>query len=80
MSEDRTRLSDQIREAVDASGMSRYRIAKELGISESAMSRFMSAQGGLSLKNLDALADLLGINVTLDKPKKKRKKQPPEEK
>jgi transcriptional regulator with XRE-family HTH domain len=57
----RGKLSDQIREAVDASGKSRYRIAKELGVAESTISRFMSGQGGLSMDNLDALADLLGL-------------------
>jgi transcriptional regulator with XRE-family HTH domain len=59
----RTKLSDQVRRAVDASGLSRYRISKELGVAESTMSRFMSGQGGLSLANLDALADLLGLDI-----------------
>jgi transcriptional regulator with XRE-family HTH domain len=64
MAKPRVRLSDQIRRAVDASGLSRYRIAKELGVAESTMSRFMSGYGGLSLANIDALADLLGLDIT----------------
>ena len=68
MNEQRIKLSDQIRQAVDASGMSRYRIAKELGISESTMSRFM-AGSGLLLDNLDALADLLEIDLDTRKGK-----------
>jgi transcriptional regulator with XRE-family HTH domain len=64
MVKQRAKLSDQIRRAVDASGLSRYRISKELGVAESTMSRFMSGQGGLSLENLDALADLLGMDIT----------------
>ena len=68
MKKQRTKLSDQIRQAVDASGMSRYRIAKELGISESTMSRFM-AGSGLLLENLDALADLLEIDIKSRKEK-----------
>ena len=59
----RVRLSEQVRRAVDASGLSRYRIAKEIGVSESTMSRFMAGKGGLSLANLDALADLLGLDI-----------------
>jgi transcriptional regulator with XRE-family HTH domain len=59
----RGKLSDQIRAAVDASGKSRYRIAKELGIAESTISRFMSGQGGLSMDNLDALVGLLGLDL-----------------
>ena len=70
MGRQRVKLSDQIRQAVDASGKSRYRIAKELGIAESTVSRFMSSKGGLSLDNLDALADLLDLDI-------KARKQPP---
>ena len=63
MKKQRVKLSDQIRLAVDASGMSRYRIAKDLGIAESTMSRFMASKGGLSMDNLDALADLLDLDI-----------------
>ncbi len=63
MGSPRLKLSDQIRQAVDASGLSRYRISKELDIAESTMSRFMSGQGGLSMENLDALADLLELDI-----------------
>jgi transcriptional regulator with XRE-family HTH domain len=64
MGKPRVKLSDQVRRAVDASGLSRYRIAKEIGVAESTMSRFMAGKGGLSLVNLDALADLLGLDIT----------------
>ncbi len=70
MSKKRIKLSDQIRRAVDASGISRYRISKELGISESTMSRFMAGLGGLSMEYLDALADLLEMNLAAVKPKR----------
>ena len=60
------KLSDQIRRAVDASGLSRYRISKELGIAESTMSRFMAGQG-LSMEHLDALAELLGVDIKVTK-------------
>jgi transcriptional regulator with XRE-family HTH domain len=64
MSTHRAKFSDEIRRAVDASGLSRYRISKELGIAESTMSRFMSGQGGLSMQYLDALAGLLDLHIT----------------
>jgi predicted transcriptional regulator len=73
MGKQRARLSDQIRKAVDASGLSRYRIAKEIGIVESAMSKFMSSKGGLSMEKLDALADLLGLSLAKGNAKSKRK-------
>jgi transcriptional regulator with XRE-family HTH domain len=68
MAKQRVRLSDQVRRAVDASGLSRYRISKELGVAESTMSRFMSGQGGLSMDHLDALADLLGLDISVRRP------------
>jgi predicted XRE-type DNA-binding protein len=58
------KFSDQIRRAVDASGMSRYRVSKELGITESTTSRFM-AGGWLGVENMDALAVLLGLQVAV---------------
>ena len=64
MSKRRLALSEQIRRAVAASGMSRYRICKELELAESTMSRFMTSKGGLSMESIDALADLLDLNIT----------------
>ena len=64
MAKSRETLSDQVRRAVDASGLSRYRICKTLGLAEATMSRFMNGQGGLSMAHLDALADVLDLNIT----------------
>jgi hypothetical protein len=71
MGKKREKLSDQVRRAVDASGMSRYRICKTLGIAESTMSRFMAGHGGLGMAYLDDLADLLDLNITIGKRKGK---------
>jgi transcriptional regulator with XRE-family HTH domain len=62
-------VSDQIRRAVDASGLSRYRIAKEIDVSQATMSRFMSGKSGLSMEVLDRLGELLGLK--LEQPKNK---------
>ncbi len=51
--------------------MSRYAIAKALGIAESTMSRFMSSKGGLSMDYIDRLAELLGLHIVV-KPKGKQ--------
>lgn len=56
-------MSDEIREAVNASGKSRYAIAKILGIAESTMSRFMNGKGGLSMNSIDRLAELLRLHI-----------------
>jgi len=65
-------ILDEIRQAIEESGKTRYRIAKEAGISESRLSLLMSGKRGLSIEALEALADYLGLEVTL-RPKKKRK-------
>jgi transcriptional regulator with XRE-family HTH domain len=57
------RFSDQIRDAVNASGMSRYAICKAIGFNQGAMSRFMAGKAGLSMEMLDLLAELLGLAV-----------------
>jgi len=63
MKRKRTRLSDQIRQAVDACVLSRYRICKETGIDQGAFSRFMAGKVGLTMAHLDAVADLLRLDV-----------------
>jgi transcriptional regulator with XRE-family HTH domain len=71
MGKKRAKMSDQIRSAIDSCGITRYRISKETGISESALSRFMTGERGLSMTALDALADYLGLDVVM-----RRKRQP----
>jgi transcriptional regulator with XRE-family HTH domain len=62
-------FSDEIREAIDSSGMSRYAICKATGLPQSAMSRFMSGKVGLSLASLDALAEFIGLHAVIRRPK-----------
>lgn len=67
-------LSDQLRQAIDDSGLTRYRIAKETGISESALAQFYNGHRGLSMKALNALGEFLELTIGLGrKPDKKRK-------
>lgn len=63
MSTKRQPISEQLRRAILASGMSRYRICKEIGIGQPSMSRFMAGIAGLSLETIDALAELLGLEL-----------------
>ena len=69
----RAKLSEQIRQAIKASGMSQYAICKRLSFSESVMSKFMRGQCGLSLDTLDKLAGLLDLHVTTGKRRRKVK-------
>ncbi len=72
MGKKRVKLSDQVRRAVDESGLSRYAICKALGMDQAIMSRFMTGKGGLSMAKLDALADLLGLRIVADRPKTRK--------
>jgi transcriptional regulator with XRE-family HTH domain len=73
MKSKRTKLSDQVRRAIDASGKSRYRICKEAAIGQPTLSRFMHGIAGLSIESLDRLADCLGLNITMDNRPHKQK-------
>jgi transcriptional regulator with XRE-family HTH domain len=72
VAKNRTKLvSDQIRQAIDDSGLTRYRIAQETGISETALALFYNGQRGLSMKALNALGEFLQLKIILGrKPEK----------
>ena len=58
-------LTDQLRQAIDHSGLTRYRIAKETGLSESALAQFYNGHRGLSMEALNALGEFLQLKITL---------------
>ena len=69
-----TRMTDQVRQAVGDSGLTRYRIAKDTGIDESALAKFYNGYRGLSVDNMDQLCEYLGLRIVKDrKPAKKGK-------
>ncbi len=57
-------FSEQLRRALNESGLTRYRIAKELGVSQATLSKFMSGQRGLSMAVVDRVCGLLGLIIT----------------
>ena len=67
-----TRILDAICEAIEASDKTRYRIAKDTGISQAHLSRLMSGERGLSIDTLERLADYLGLEIVI-RPKRRRK-------
>jgi transcriptional regulator with XRE-family HTH domain len=67
-------LTDQLRQAIDDSGLTRYEIAKQTGIDESALAKFYNGHRGLSMEALNALGECLKLKITLGrKPGKKGK-------
>lgn len=63
-------VTDQLRRLIRDSGVSCYAIAKETGVSNAALSRFLSGERGLSSKALDAIGEYLGWRVTRTGPKR----------
>lgn len=59
------KLTDQLRKAIDDSGLTRYRISKETGISEATLSKFYLGQRGLSMEALNALGECLQLTLVL---------------
>ena len=65
-------VTDQLRQAIDDSGLTRYRIAQETGISESTLAHFYNGYRGLSMNALNALGEFLDLKIVLGrKPDKK---------
>jgi transcriptional regulator with XRE-family HTH domain len=56
-------LTGQLRRLVLSRGKSRYQIAKETGIDESALSRFVNGERGVSMAVLDKLGECLGLAI-----------------
>jgi plasmid maintenance system antidote protein VapI len=68
------KLTDQLRQAIDDSGQTRYAIAQATEIDESALAKFYNGHRGLSLDNLDRLFEYLGLRIVMDrKPETKGK-------
>jgi hypothetical protein len=59
-------ISQQLRDAIEASELSRYRICKEIELSESTMSHFMAGKCGLQLSTIDRLGRLLSLRIVSD--------------
>lgn len=59
------KLTDQLRQAIDDCGLTRYEIAKQTGIDESALAKFYNGQRGVSMKALNALGEFLELRIVM---------------
>jgi len=57
------KISDQLRQAVEAAEISRYAMSRRTGIAQSILSRFVNHGAGLSLENIDKLGECLGLRI-----------------
>ncbi len=68
-------ISEQLREAIVKAPTTRYRIAKETGVGEAALSKFVLGQRGLSLDAIDRVGLYLGLSITTSRPRRPAKKK-----
>jgi transcriptional regulator with XRE-family HTH domain len=59
-------MTETMKTAIKESGLTRYRIATDTGLGESALMRFMRGQTSLRLDRADVLAAYLGLRLTPD--------------
>jgi transcriptional regulator with XRE-family HTH domain len=59
-------LIDVLKTAIEQSGLTRYRIAKDTGIAESNLSRFMRGETSLRLDMAGVLAAYFGLRLLPD--------------
>ena len=64
-------IETQLRDAILGSGMSRYQIAKQAGVTDSQLSLFLSGQRSLTLTSAAKIAHVLDLELV----KKNRKRK-----
>jgi hypothetical protein len=66
-------FSDQLRREIEASELSRYKIAQLTGVPAPTLCRFVGGTSGLSVKSIDALCKLLELKLVGPNHSKSRK-------
>ena len=69
-----TKLTEQVRQAIETCGKTRYQISQETGIDQATLCRFMGRKGGLSNPILDTLGEYLGLQIVTDRASKTKGK------
>ncbi|MCY2952693.1 MAG: helix-turn-helix transcriptional regulator [Planctomycetota bacterium] len=71
----RTSVSERLRAAILTAGESRYRIAKQTGVAQAMLSRFVHRKTSMNLTAVDALARHLQLDllrIVADEPTKRK--------
>ena len=68
MSDNENTLSGQIRQEIRHSGFTPRDIEATTGVTQSALSHFLAGRQGMTLDNLDRIARLIGMNVSIQPP------------
>jgi transcriptional regulator with XRE-family HTH domain len=62
-------VSGQLRKAIRDSGLSYYRLARECGVTDGALSRFMRDERDLTARSMDRICGFLGLELRQSKQK-----------
>ena len=77
MATTRTHLEEQLKAAIARSGLSVFRLAKDSGVSQPVLCRFVNGQRGITLATAAKLVEALGLELrpvrTKRKPIKKKR-------
>ncbi len=65
-------IYDAIRKAIAKSEKTRYRMWQETGISQAQLCEFLHGRRGMSIENLETLAQALGLEITVRPAKRKK--------
>jgi len=57
-------VSDQLRKAIEDSGLSIHAVGRGAGVTHPSILRFLSGERGLTSKSIDALCAFLGLELT----------------
>jgi hypothetical protein len=72
MKRKRIKLTEQVRQAIETCGKTRYQISQDTGVDAATLCRFMGGKGGLSNPILDTLGEYLGLRIVTDKTQTKK--------
>jgi plasmid maintenance system antidote protein VapI len=64
MAKKKKTLTDQLLDAIAETGWSGYRLAKESGVPQQVIQRFLAGERGITLETASRLADALGLEFT----------------
>ena len=70
----RESITDQLRKAIESAGVSRYEIAKQTGVAQQTLSKFVLRERGISLTAFDAVAEYLSLELVKQTKSKRQTK------
>lgn len=73
MATNQTYLEEQLKTAIAKSGLSVYRLAKDSGVSQPVLCRFVNGQRGITLATASKLVETLGLELVEKKRKPEKK-------